>query len=127
MSCPAAPDEMPRFPDCRVEGSNTIILRIMAPSPRWIASSTLGETMGSMYVTMFRDHVRTAAVTAHCSEDIFLGSAITHEIGHLLLGPGHTNHGPMKGRWTISDCRLAEVRLLLFSSGESARMQDEAL
>ncbi len=96
IPCPASSEEMHRFPDCRVEGTE-IMLRIIPSSPPGIRPSTLGTTMGKVYLTVFGDHVRATAMTARCSENIVLGYAITHEIGHLLLGPGHTKEGPMKG------------------------------
>ena len=85
---------MPRFPDCWVEGTNTIILRLIALSPPWIASSTLGETMGDVYMAMFRDHVHTAAMTARCSEDMFLGQQSRTKSVTCCLARGT----PRKGR-----------------------------
>ena len=131
IACPKSSDEMSRFPDCRVQGTNTIVLRIIAKPGRGagpIGPTTLGITMGTTYVTIYGDRVRTAAMTAQCSEDIVLGYAITHELGHALLGTSaHRKEGPMKPWWTVSDLKLAEARLLQFSPEECARMRAEVM
>ena len=125
IPCPASSEDAPRFPDCRVEGANTVVLRfIKSPGP----GTTLGATMGTMYVTVYRDRTRAAAMTARCSEDIVLGYAVAHELGHVLLGTSaHRKEGPMKAWWTASDLKLAEARLLWFGPDECARMRAEVI
>ena len=35
--------------------------------------------------------------------DLLMGYAVAHEVGHCLLGPGHSHAGLMRGRWNRSD------------------------
>src|SRR5436309_245440 len=32
IACPTSSEDMPRFPDCRIEGSNTVVLRFITSS-----------------------------------------------------------------------------------------------
>jgi hypothetical protein len=58
---------------------------------------------------------------------IFLGCAIAHEVGHLLLGPNsHSIAGLMQGEWGPKELQLALMRHLLFSPEESQRIRAEA-
>ncbi|HEX4164807.1 MAG TPA: hypothetical protein VHZ55_04980, partial [Bryobacteraceae bacterium] len=45
-----------------------------------------------------------------------------HELGHLLLGPAHTETGLMHGNWDVHDlCRL-EQRQLKFDPDQRQRI-----
>lgn len=133
IPCPATSEEMPRSPDCRNVGSNTIMLRIVgSPAPGFVRGTTLGFTAlvpdGAVYAAVFRDRVRKAANTARCTEDVILGDAIAHEIGHVLLGTAeHAKAGLMKAHWDLSDLKLAEADLLRFAPNECARMRAAAI
>jgi hypothetical protein len=55
-----------------------------------------------------------------------LGDAIAHELGHLLLGSGHSPGGLMRAHWTLSDLRLANQGQLRFSPGQVVLLQRAA-
>lgn len=55
-----------------------------------------------------------------------LGNGMTHEIGHLLLGPGHSPQGIMKALLTSRDLQLASRGQLLFSPRQSTLLQRAA-
>jgi hypothetical protein len=58
---------------------------------------------------------------------IFLGCAIAHEVGHLLLGPNsHSIVGLMQGDWGPKELRLALMSGLLFTSDQSKLIRAEA-
>ena len=53
-----------------------------------------------------------------------LAIAMAHEIGHLLLPPGHSNDGLMKSEWEVRDFVLASRGSLLLSTEEGQRIRD---
>jgi hypothetical protein len=52
------------------------------------------------------------------SEEI-LGRVIVHELGHLLLGPGHSPVGIMKAHWTREDLRRKNLGMLTFTADQA--------
>lgn len=55
-----------------------------------------------------------------------LGDAMAHEMGHLLLGPGHSPQGIMKDHWTTRDLQLASRGKLRFSPEQVRWLQHAA-
>ena len=56
-----------------------------------------------------------------------LGHAMAHELGHLLLGTGHSSQGLMKGSWTSLDLQLASRGKLRFSPDQAGLLHRAAL
>ncbi|MBZ5586362.1 MAG: hypothetical protein LAQ30_30080 [Acidobacteriia bacterium] len=54
-----------------------------------------------------------------------LGFVIAHELGHLLLGPGHARDGVMQSPWGRKEVEAARRRSLLFNKEEAARIRLE--
>lgn len=52
-----------------------------------------------------------------------LGCVIAHELGHLLLGPGHTPNGIMRAAWDNRDLEAIRFGSLKFNRAESARIR----
>ena len=52
--------------------------------------------------------------------DGLLGYVIVHEIGHLLLGPGHGPGGIMHSPWKRSEVAALERRWLKFTPAQRA-------
>jgi|HubBroStandDraft_1064217.scaffolds.fasta_scaffold46942_3 hypothetical protein len=96
------------------------------PAP--LALDALGEAFLSEdnvgYIAeVYYQAVETLAATQSAELPQLLGYVIAHELGHLLLGPGHTPKGVMRAAW---DRRvLLEIRQggFKFSSAEGARMR----
>jgi hypothetical protein len=53
-----------------------------------------------------------------------LALAMAHEIGHLLLPPGHSNDGLMKSEWEVRDFVMASRGSLLLSATEGQLIRD---
>jgi len=51
---------------------------------------------------------------------VVLGEAAAHELGHLLLGPGHARDGIMRANWTRQDLESASRGGLQFTGDEAA-------
>jgi hypothetical protein len=59
---------------------------------------------------------------------VLLGDAITHELGHLLLGSGsHSPTGIMCGQWDRNYLRLALMGRQLFTPQQSALLRVNVL
>jgi len=54
-----------------------------------------------------------------------LGYVIGHEIGHLLLGPGHVDASIMCARWNAKTLGDARQRRLTFNPSQRATVRSE--
>jgi hypothetical protein len=87
-----------------------------------IPSGVHGPTPGGI-AHVFYESVRGLALESGSFFGEVLGDVIAHELGHLLLGSGHSSAGIMKARWKLRDLRLASQGELRFSPGEVAALQ----
>ena len=104
-----------------------VIVRIVR-APRAITDvEVLGYSHVDAYrrqgtlATVFADRVRALAPALRIDEGTLLGRAITHEVGHLLLGTlDHSETGLMRGAWDTLSLHPFDW---LFSSAEASRMR----
>ncbi len=84
-------------------------------------SKELGFAAGTQ-AWVFVDRVRTASE----SHDFFiiLGDVMAHELGHLLLGPGHSPSGIMCASYRRDTLLNAEFGRLLFTSEQGRRLRN---
>ena len=69
---------------------------------------------------------RIAKLGVHPAQDraVLLSAVMTHELGHLLLGPhAHTATGIMQARWDDATLRRVAHGLIGFSAEQDARMR----
>ena len=67
---------------------------------------------GSGSVYLFCETIKTAARDQSVPLRHILGVVITHEIGHLLIAPGHSDAGIMRGRLEGKDwCKASQGKL----------------
>ncbi|MBS1873917.1 MAG: hypothetical protein JSU00_11945 [Acidobacteria bacterium] len=79
---------------------------------------------GGAIVTVFLNPAQRKARVASLSDPAFLGHAVAHEVGHLLLGPNaHSSSGVMRPVMRESDEEWMARGLLLFSADQARRMQ----
>ena len=110
-----------------VLNASEVIVRIVR-TPRAITDvEVLGYSHVDAYrrqgtlATVFADRVRALAAALRIDEGTLLGRAITHEVGHLLLGTlEHSETGLMRGAWNTAGRRRGDW---LFSSAEAMRMR----
>jgi hypothetical protein len=82
------------------------------------ATTETRECGGSSYV--FYDQVTGLSIDERIEPAVVLGSAVAHEIGHLVLRrPGHSAEGLMRGPWNLRDWQQASLGWLLFSSRDA--------
>ncbi len=110
----------------------TVRLRSDA-APKMAGPSSL-DAMGRAYVTdesrgnLADAYYRTVKSTAQATDSdpgALLGCVMAHELGHLLLGPGHVPSGIMRAGWKSADLDAVRKRSLKFNSAQRARIHRE--
>jgi hypothetical protein len=115
---------------CRqANGPDVVILRMLAsPGRTEPADVVSGFAIGPALATVYYDEIPSLPGWDKDKSDfaIVLGCIMSHEIGHLLLGPGaHSAGGIMRGRWDFEQLRLAMMGMLTFLPEQSKLMQAE--
>ena len=72
---------------------------------------------------MYYQAVQTLGTTKQIELTPLLGYVIAHELGHLLLGPGHAPNGVMRAVWSPMDLGAIRRGCLRFGPAEAARMR----
>ena len=90
-----------------------------------IPTGTEGPVPGGI-ANVFYDRVMAVSWSRGPCGGAFLGDALAHEVGHLLLGPRHSREGIMKARWSSRDLKLASECRLRFSPDQLAALQQAA-
>jgi hypothetical protein len=122
-------------PDCAgTSDGATVVLRILPGSPP--AKAALPDTMfgvavGSAVASVFYGRIGELTHDFRGSDSeisVFLGIAITHELGHLLLGPdSHSPTGVMCANWDWSQLHSALTGHQFFTSQQSKQIRNEVL
>jgi hypothetical protein len=108
-------------------GPGDFVLRIFEPR-----MASKGEQLGyaamtpeeGAYITVFIDPRKRKARAGDLSDGGFLGHAVAHEIGHLLLGANsHSSSGIMRPVWRPCDEEWMAKGVLLFSGAQGRRMR----
>ena len=77
---------------------------------------------------VFYDRVLSCARRTSCYPPSILALAMTHEIGHLLLGTdSHSPTGLMRARWDRVESICPDRGLLRFTRGEAGRMRADVM
>jgi len=69
--------------------------------------------------------VAELARTEYLYEQDILAAVMAHEIGHLLLGGGHSPTGIMRAKWNQKELKLAGQGQLQFTPEQSLLIRDE--
>jgi hypothetical protein len=78
--------------------------------------------------TIYADRVAWLAGEAGADMPTLVGSAIAHEIGHLLLGTNaHSGTGLMRAVWSRAELRRNDAADWLFGRSEAARIRASVL
>jgi hypothetical protein len=120
-------------PACQSDmGSTDLVLRIL-PRNMAIKLAARNDPLGFAQICMesepacelnvFYHRVDELAVNGYRTDRI-LGYVIAHEVTHVLLGPGHSEEGVMRGQWTRDDLqRISWGQLLDFTSDQSKQLR----
>ena len=108
----------------------TIRLRGDQPAPEPGPASL--ELLGRAFVSRGRPgyladvyfaRVRTLARRSEMDAAVVIGCVMAHELGHLLLGPGHVPDGIMQAAWSTKEMEAMRRRWLRFNCAEYARIR----
>jgi hypothetical protein len=123
-------------PACdRPFGPADLILRLLSSSmARRLATKgdVCGVALGikdppATYAYIFYGCVLDLANRGYIVEGGILAAVMAHEVGHLLLGPGHSPSGIMRAKWTREDLAIIQVGFLLFTPHQSVLIRSEIL
>ena len=108
-------------------GSTDLVLRIFMPKLA-VKGEQLGYAMvtpdGGTFITVFMNPAQRKARADGLSDGVFLGYAVAHEIGHLLLGANsHSSSGIMRPVWRPVDEEWMAKGVLVFGAGEASKMR----
>lgn len=118
-------------PDCRSPiGLDRLGVRIVPRIPvveGLTEDATLGYTIGD-WTAISLEWAETASANGLGAVSDLLGSAIAHEIGHVLLGPNsHSVSGLMRPRWDTKQLQSAAQHALLFVPERAATIRAEVM
>jgi hypothetical protein len=129
INCPV-PDTPEANPECS-QPPNLSRLNLTVV-PHWAGSGLNADTLGlalegegfGSYCYVFQERVDELAAAAHISPGRLLGSAMAHEIGHLLKGSNsHSPQGLMSGHWYTNELRDAAMGSLNFTADDAGVMR----
>ncbi len=84
----------------------------------------VGDNRGT-YINIYWKSLLETVLSSEKRASLLLGYAITHEVGHLLLGPDHTT-GIMASDWIDKSVLARRPHELLFSVSDSSRLIQRA-
>jgi hypothetical protein len=120
------------LPESRSTAVRWFVLRLRDIKPFSIAvTNTSLDVMGRAFVAddleggmadAYFEAIKEFARRYDADVDALLGYVIVHELGHLLLGPGHVTNGVnvMRARWSPGELRALRQRWLRFSKLQEA-------
>jgi len=119
--------------DCdQVTGPHSFIVRLRGDKPPQTAGPSSLDAMGRAFLgkdgngylaDAYFQSVRELSNFHGSDTAALLGVVIAHELGHLLLGPGHTPNGVMRSAWGSRELRAVGQRWLKFNRDQRAKMQ----
>jgi len=137
LDCPTSHAEEEEYPACEpLLGAMAVDLRIL-PSSMAARIRSSAEELGVALASaragtasagwVFYEHVKHLAESHIASDDLILGLAIAHEIGHLLLGPhSHSPGGIMRANWDGKNLEEASRGKLLFTRRQARLIRADA-
>lgn len=137
LDCPLSQAQFHRYPACESDlGQADLVVRIlphrmavklvMADEPLGFAQ-LCPEREPACELSVFYDQVDELAARGYRADRI-LGFVIAHEITHVLIGPGHSSEGIMRGVWSDYDLqRISWGVRLDFTSDQAKRLRSALL
>jgi len=90
-----------------------------------VRADTMGYSTGDMMTVSWEEAQNVAQSGVAGPVTQVLGLVIAHELGHLLLGTGHSASGIMRARWGLNDWVLARQDKLSFLPRQAADLRKE--
>jgi hypothetical protein len=124
----------PPTPACDQPVASSDLFLKLLPPPMARAFPSYADTFGITLAEkdwpgtdalVFYGRLAALARAQHLSEQDILAVVMAHEVGHLLLGIGHSPTGIMRAKWNQRELILAERGLLLFTPEQSHLIRDK--
>jgi hypothetical protein len=113
------------------DGISRFVIRLRGDRPPEISGPASLDAMGRAFLSDdghgFIADVYCKAVQIFANEqatdlDRLIGYVIIHEVGHLLLGPGHSPRGIMHATWRGPDAMALKRRWMKFTSAQQVEI-----
>jgi hypothetical protein len=127
--------------DCNVfpapeaqEDEPWFVIRLRAGKPPRAAGASSLQTMGKVLTgergegsiaDAYWETIRDFADRYHGDAGMLQGLVIAHELGHLILGPGHAPRGIMQAAWGQKEMNALSQRWLRFDQKASEQIRRE--
>lgn len=109
-----------------------LALQIAGKAPNWLYPGALGFALpfgkNGIHVAIFSERVERFSQSTLATVSKMLGSAMAHEIGHVLLEScEHSSVGIMKARWGTADIQTVAAGSLEFTEDQAGLLRLNAL
>lgn len=126
LDCPAD-DFAPKHAPCPSPSALSPGLRVQSRFqlvPNAVRRDAMGFSTGYL-ATISLAYAEDLARSGMGAVHEILGHVAAHEVGHVLLGTGHTVSGIMRARWSLDDWTLLRQRRLFFTSQQAHFLRNE--
>jgi len=86
------------------------------------SSEASGYTIGDLVLVQL-EYLQKLPTLSEYFRDLMLGRVIAHEIGHALLGGGHSSQGIMQARWGTEQLKLRALSEMVFTLDQEKALQ----
>jgi len=134
LDCPINREQSDAYPACQADSAPAnFILRVISPEmaaqyswPQlrmgYAVTDCAPDLTGCWAAVSYR-RVQDLALKADISPALVLGKAMAHELGHLLLGPGHSDTGIMRAELDDGDFGPGKLPTLAFLAAQKERLR----
>lgn len=137
MDCALSKEKVWAYPACQTNmGTTDVVVRIL-PRDMAIKLRTTNEPLGFAQMCRENDPACELSVFYHRVDelatngyraDLILGYVMAHEVAHVLIGPGHSEIGIMRGEWSRDDLQRVSWGLSLgFIDQQSRQLRSAVL
>jgi len=134
IDCPLGGKEEEDYPACQAGfGPADFVMKILSPEMAAQASWSrtrlayaIGDCLPDLlgcWAAVSYGKVQNLALRADVSPALILGKAMAHELGHLLLGPGHSDTGIMRAELDRGDFGAGRLPNLVFLEAQRERLR----
>ena len=133
IDCPVNGEPSDAYPACRADfGPADFVMKIISPEMAakyswpsllmgYAVTNCTPDLKGCWAAVSYR-RVQDLALKADVSPALVLGKAMAHELGHLLLGPGHSDTGIMRAQLDDGDFSPGRLPSLVFLVAQRERL-----
>jgi hypothetical protein len=117
----------PALCDANLE-AGSVLIRIMPAhtgQPNKLGDPLGSAVVGNSFASLYASETRKYADHTGLPASSLMAYAMTHEIGHLLLGENHAPSGIMRAVWGKAEYREMAQRWLCDTKARSNKMEDE--